>query len=91
MPTEIQQVESDLTSEDGSNLHTNLKEKSIAEGVLDLEAESSLESQRDGDQSDGLLIRAEKIELIPVEAFKTNVDGDQSPCEYMNKISDSQG
>jgi hypothetical protein len=50
--------------------------------VLDLDAESSLESQREGDQSDGLLIRAEKTELIPVEAFKTNIDGDQSPCEY---------
>jgi hypothetical protein len=91
MPAEIQQVESDLPSEDGSNLHTNLKEKSLTEGVVDLDAESSLESQRDGGQSDRLLKRAEKIELIPVDAFKTNVDGDQSPCEYMNEIFESQG
>jgi hypothetical protein len=88
MPIEIQQVESDLTSEDGSNLHTSLKEKSIAGGVLDLDAESSLESQKEGDQSDDLLIRGEKTELIPVEAFKTNIDGDQSPYEYMNNIAD---
>jgi hypothetical protein len=88
MPIEIQQVESDLTSEGGSNLHTNLKEKSIAGGVLDLDAKSSLERQKEGDQSDDLLIRVEKTELILVGAFKTNDDGDQSPYEYMNDIAD---
>lgn len=33
--------------------------------------------------------RGELTELTPVEAFKWNVEGDQSPCELAHKIFQS--
>lgn len=44
--------------------------------VVDVEGNTDSESEK------MIRDRAEATELTPVEAFKWNVDGDQSPCEY---------
>lgn len=45
--------------------------------ATDLEADDSSSSERDASK---LLTGEERKEIVPVEAFKWNVEGDQSPC-----------
>lgn len=47
--------------------------------ATDIEAENSSDSEHGADK---LLTGKEIKEIIPTEAFKWNVDGDQSPCRY---------
>jgi len=39
----------------------------------------------DSDEKKRLLSKVEETELTPMEAFKWNVEGDQSPCEWAKK------
>jgi len=48
--------------------------------ATDIEAENSSDSEHGADK---LLTGEEIKEIIPTEAFKWNVDGDQSPCRYL--------
>lgn len=50
---------------------------------LELEKGRGLRGSEDDDEEEKkmLLYKIEKVELTPMEAFKWNVDGDQSPCK----------
>lgn len=56
------------------------KRHTKTEAEADERARASEESSYDGP-----LDRSEMVELTPMEAFKWNVEGDQSPCEYEGK------
>ncbi|KZF18813.1 OPT superfamily oligopeptide transporter [Xylona heveae TC161] len=49
------------------------------ENVTDIEADGSVKGEFEEEETKVLVDKAEKTELTPVEAFKWNVDGDQSP------------
>lgn len=70
MATEIHQVGSETPP---SSEKDRIDEKNIAISE-DVEGNSDEESKR------LVADRAEATELTPVEAFKWNVEGDQSPC-----------
>ena len=52
--------------------------KTARDYTKDVEAEGSLNSSKDADPIAGTV-----KEVVPVEAFKINVDGDQSPCKSL--------
>lgn len=49
---------------------------------MDVEADAYVKGDVENEEGHSLIERAEKTELTPVEAFRWNVDGDQSPCEW---------
>lgn len=56
------------------------KDDLTKETVVDVEGTS------DNDSEQMIRDRAEATELTPVEAFKWNVDGDESPCRYFEYL-----
>lgn len=83
MAAEIQQVDSGHSSQvsspgNGSN------EKDIIQADV-----SDVEGNIDTDDTKIPFCRAEKTELTPAEAFRWNVDGDQSPCKKPHRIVES--
>lgn len=80
MAADIQQAPLDNSSSEKVSPTPSSDDKGHAQDtiepyVADLEGEGyEAEKQR-------LVEVAEAVELTPVEAFKWNVDGDQSPCE----------
>lgn len=59
----------------------NYDEKKRTSILGDVEADSSSQEDSDFVERAALVRKAEKTELIPVEAFKCDVEGSQSPCE----------
>lgn len=62
----------------------DIKEAKVAKGeVLDIESDAYvMEGEDIGDEKLVSARRAEATEMTAAEAFKMNVDGDQSPCEW---------
>lgn len=88
MAVEIQQNDFDQSSH--GTTHSDLKEAEkdvVQTNLTDIEAEAYIDGEAETDKKTIPLYRAEKTELVPVEAFKWNVEGDQSPCEILLKIS----
>lgn len=56
------------------------------EGFIQTDESSDLERRSDSDRDSLGVDRAEATELIPGEAFKWNVEGDQSPCKSQHKV-----
>lgn len=76
MATEIYQVGSESPrAADGRPIDEK------KDGLVQADATSDLEGNSDEESKRIALDRAEATELTPVEAFKWNVEGDQSPCE----------
>ena len=80
---EIHQVDPDRST---SRTSDDLKEKAVVEtNVSDEDVDTYADKEKGSDEGEELIYRADKTELTPVEAFKWNVDGDQSPCEYLHE------
>jgi len=75
MPVEILQVDSASSDHEKDNSNTKSEPKSAV-----LSDTSDFGVDADAESKEFWAHRAEKTELIPVEALKWNVDGDQSPC-----------
>lgn len=60
---------------DASSDNASKKDDITKETVVDVEG------NKDSETDSMIRDRAEATELTPVEAFKWNVDGDQSPCK----------
>jgi len=73
MSTELSQIEYPGKAISSSGNDANGKDIINAADLSDIEADEIEESKE-------ALYRAEVTELTPVEAFKWNVDSDQSPC-----------
>ncbi|KKY23899.1 putative oligopeptide transporter [Phaeomoniella chlamydospora] len=74
---EIHQVDPDRST---SRTSDDLKEKAVVEtNVSDEDVDTYADKEKGSDEGEELIYRADKTELTPVEAFKWNVDGDQSP------------
>lgn len=76
MAAEIQQVDSDHSSQVFSP--SNSEEKDVIQANL-----TDVEGNIDADDTKVPLYRSEETELTPAEAFRWNVDGDQSPCKNL--------
>lgn len=84
MTVGIHQIDSGSSGyENSAAVHSDdSKNKAIVRTeVSDIEADAYFENGAQVEEKKGLVYRAEKTEITPVEAFKWNVDGDQSPCE----------
>lgn len=81
MAIDIHEVGSELPppAYDASSQVSN-KDDLTKETVVDVEGAS------DNDSEQMIRDRAEATELTPVEAFKWNVDGDESPCQYFEYL-----
>lgn len=75
MATEIHQVSAQSPPAYEVHSTDDTKKEAAHDNVSDLEGSLNDESKA------MLKDRAEATELTPVEAFKWNVDGDQSPCK----------
>lgn len=78
MATEIQEAGPDSPPGYESYPVQDTKDK---EGVVRTDA-VDVEGSLDNESKEFLKDRAEATELTPAEAFKWNVDGDQSPCKF---------
>lgn len=65
---------------DGSSKEKN--DVSTTTRLDDIEADASCEGDADINEREKLVQQVDKKELTPVEAFKWNVEGDQSPCKH---------
>lgn len=81
MASEIHSInEIDQSSQgDGSSKENDI---STTTRIDDIEADASCEGDADINEREKLVQLVEKKELTPVEAFKWNVEGDQSPCKH---------
>lgn len=84
MSTEIQEVSSASSTPppygagaSGEVVRNDKKD----DGVIE-EKSLDLEENQDEDGKNLILDRADATELTPTEAFKWNVEGDQSPCTF---------
>ena len=80
MAAEMQQVDSDHSSQVFSP--SNSEEKDFIKANL-----ADVEGNIDADDTKVPLYRPEETELTPAEAFRWNVDGDQSPCKSLGPDS----
>lgn len=77
MATEIHEARPESSPSDKSYPVQDSKEKDVVRtDTVDVEGSLNNESK------EFLKDRAEATELTPTEAFKWNVDGDQSPCTF---------
>ena len=84
---ETHTVDSDRLSQGKGNppsspYYDSKDEEIVQTDMLDIEANAYVDGEYDADERKGLVDRSEVTELTPVEAFKWNVEGDQSPCKY---------
>lgn len=63
-----------------ANSQNSKKDDLAKETVVDVEG------NLDNDSEEMIRDRAEATELTPVEAFKWNVEGDESPCKYPGNV-----
>lgn len=81
MAAEINPVSPASSSDEKVSQVTPIDEKHDLKDII----EPYVADLEDGDGCDAeikrLAEKAEAVELTPVEAFKWNVDGDQSPCQ----------
>lgn len=59
----------------------NISSDALKKDDLTKETVVDVEGNKDSETESMIRDRAEATELTPVEAFKWNVDGDQSPCK----------
>lgn len=77
MATEIRQVGSELPPTSGASI----EEKKAVQDAITRADTDDIEGSLDEEAKRLVADRAEATELTPTEAFKWNVEGDQSPCK----------
>lgn len=72
----------------GSGVHEKHGPNDSPRSGSDPELEKGRESlgEQDEEEKRRLLYKVEKVELTPMEAFKWNVEGDQSPCRWTPRL-----
>ena len=84
MAAEIRQVDSDQSSYEIPHNDFKDEKDTVQTNINDIEADGYIDGEAGMEKEDLPIYRAEKTELVPAEAFKWNVEGDQSPCKILS-------